>query len=284
MRTAESVVLTDCPPGPLERYTSIVEVVGVDVDVDLLGLREHGDRRRARVHPALALGGGHALHAVRTGLVLEPRPRVVALHHEGDLPQAVHVGHLAGQHLDLPAVQVGVALVHVEEVGGPEVALLTALAAADLDDDVLAASGSRGTSSSRSFASSSSAEARLLGARSRSRGTRASRRRTRRRASRAPRRGPCPVAAVVAVRLDDRPQLGQPRAPRRPPPAGRRTRRARRAAIPASPVSVSRSASRSNTSTRVRADRSGAPTASGAKPRPTTGSASTPSHSCRAVA
>src|SRR4029077_1097182 len=58
------------------------EVVGVDVDVDILRLRQHGDGRRARVHPALALRGGDALHAVRTGLVLEPAPRVVALHHE----------------------------------------------------------------------------------------------------------------------------------------------------------------------------------------------------------
>ena len=36
---------------------------------------------------------------------------------------------------------VGVALVHLVEVGGPEVALLAALAAADLDDDVLAVVG-----------------------------------------------------------------------------------------------------------------------------------------------
>ena len=35
-------------------------------------------------------------------------------------------------------VALGVALVHAEEVAGPEVGLLAALGAADLDDDVLA--------------------------------------------------------------------------------------------------------------------------------------------------
>ena len=68
-------------------------------------------------------------------------PGVVALDHERDLPQAPHVGDLAVEHLDLPPVEVGVALVHLEEVGGPEVALLAALAAADLDDHVLAVVG-----------------------------------------------------------------------------------------------------------------------------------------------
>ena len=65
MRTAESVVFTDCPPGPVERYTSISRSLGSIVDVDLLGLGQHRDGRRARVHAALALGDGHPLHAVR---------------------------------------------------------------------------------------------------------------------------------------------------------------------------------------------------------------------------
>ena len=55
-----------------------LEIVGVDGDVDLLGFGEHRHRRRARVHPTLALGDRHALHPVRAGLVLEARPRVVS--------------------------------------------------------------------------------------------------------------------------------------------------------------------------------------------------------------
>src|SRR5262249_48955305 len=54
-----------------------VEIVGIDFHVDLFRLGEHGHRRRARVHPALALRDWYPLHAVWTGFVLEPRPRVV---------------------------------------------------------------------------------------------------------------------------------------------------------------------------------------------------------------
>ena len=146
-----------------------------------------------------------------SGLVLEPRPRVVALHHERDLAHAAHVRQLAGQHLHLPAVEVGVALVHLEEVGGPEVALLAALAAADLDDDVLAVARDRcGTSSSRSLASSVGELRARLAATSLSRYSRIS-------ASDSPAsmlpglgRAPPRCALVRAVRLDHRPQLREP--------------------------------------------------------------------------
>ena len=45
--------------------------VELDLHVDLVGLREHRNRRRAGVDAALALGLGYALHAVRATLVLQ---------------------------------------------------------------------------------------------------------------------------------------------------------------------------------------------------------------------
>ena len=235
IRTAESVVLTDCPPGPLERYTSMVEVVGVDLDVDLLGLGQHRDRRRAGVDAALALGDRHPLHAVGTGLVLEPRPGVVALHHEGDLAQPAHVGLLAGEHLDLPLVLVGVALVHLEEVGGPEVGLFAALAAADLDDHVLAVVGVAGHEQLAQLGVEL-AEERLPSRRSRSS------RYSRISASDSPSSISRASASSSSVARYDRYasttgfSSDMATAGRRARPAGRRTRRARRAATRASPA------------------------------------------------
>ena len=72
MRTAESVVLTDCPPGPVERYTSILRSLGSISHVDLLGLGQHGDRGGRGVDPALGLGDRHPLHPMGAALVLEP--------------------------------------------------------------------------------------------------------------------------------------------------------------------------------------------------------------------
>ena len=53
MRTAESVVFTLWPPGPDERYTSICRSFGSIVDVDLVGLGQHGDGGRRGVDPPL---------------------------------------------------------------------------------------------------------------------------------------------------------------------------------------------------------------------------------------
>ena len=48
IRTAESVVFTDCPPGPEERNTSIRRSFGSIVDVDVLGLGRDQDTRPPR--------------------------------------------------------------------------------------------------------------------------------------------------------------------------------------------------------------------------------------------
>ena len=74
MRTAESVVLTLCPPGPGRAEDVDAQVVRVDLDVDLLGLRQHEHAGGGGVDAALRLGGRHPLHAVHAALELQPRP------------------------------------------------------------------------------------------------------------------------------------------------------------------------------------------------------------------
>ena len=46
-------------------------VLGLDLDVDFLGLRENGDGDRRGVNAALGLRGGNALHAMHAALPLE---------------------------------------------------------------------------------------------------------------------------------------------------------------------------------------------------------------------
>ena len=130
IRTAESVVFTDWPPGPGRAVDVDLEVVRVDLDVDLLGLREHRHRRRGGVDAALGLGLGHALDAVRAALELEHRVGAVA----ADLER---VGALAGvERLGLEPAPLGVAGEHAVEVAGPQARLVAARALADLDDHV----------------------------------------------------------------------------------------------------------------------------------------------------
>ncbi len=80
MRTAESVVFTDWPPGPDERNTSIFRSLSSICNVDVLGLRHDGDGGGRRVDASLRLRFRHALHTMRAALELEDRVRTVALH------------------------------------------------------------------------------------------------------------------------------------------------------------------------------------------------------------
>src|SRR5262249_23258775 len=102
---------------------------------------EDRDRRRARVHPTLALGDRYALHPVRSGFVLESSPGVRALHDEGDVAVATHLGRLAREHFEIPPAQLGVPAGHLEEISRPEVRLVAAFGTPDLHDDVLAVVG-----------------------------------------------------------------------------------------------------------------------------------------------
>ena len=135
IRTAESVVLTDWPPGPGRAVDVDLQVVRVDLDVDVLGLGQHRDGRGRGVDAALRLGLRHALHAVRAALVLEHRVRAVAL----DLERVLAVADV--ERLGLEAAPLGVAGEHPVEVAGPEPGLVAAGAALDLDDHVLVVVG-----------------------------------------------------------------------------------------------------------------------------------------------
>ena len=75
---------------------------------------------------------------MRTAFVLQPSPCVGALHEERHVAVAAVIGGLARQHLGLEAAALGVVLVHPVEVAGPEIPLLAALGALDLDDHVAA--------------------------------------------------------------------------------------------------------------------------------------------------
>jgi hypothetical protein len=88
------------------------------------------------VDAALGLGLGHALDAVSAALPLQSRIGAAAVDLEDDLFDAPQVGLAGVEDLDFPALQLGVLHVHAHQVGRPQVRLLAALGAADLQDHV----------------------------------------------------------------------------------------------------------------------------------------------------
>ena len=83
-----------------------------------------------------AFGFGHALHAMDAGFEFEPLEHVAAGDRDDRLLEAAEPGLRQLHHLEAPAVQRGVALVHAEELGGEERRLLAAGAGAHFEDGV----------------------------------------------------------------------------------------------------------------------------------------------------
>ena len=114
-----------------------LQVLGGDLDLDLLGLREHRDGRGRGVDPPLRLGLRHPLDAVGAALELEHRVGALAPDLEGDLLEAADLGRRLREHLGLKAALLRVAGEHLEQVAGEQGRLVATRAGADLDDHAL---------------------------------------------------------------------------------------------------------------------------------------------------
>ncbi len=85
---------------------------------------------------ALGFGGGNPLNAMGTGLELEPGVDALALHPRDDLLVAALLAVAGTDHLDLPALVLGVARVHAKQVAGEQRRFVTAGSRAHLEKDV----------------------------------------------------------------------------------------------------------------------------------------------------
>ena len=66
------------------------QILFVDLDVDLLGLGQHGHRGRGGVDPAARLGRRHALHPVHTALVLQTAVHAATFDRSNHFLNAAH--------------------------------------------------------------------------------------------------------------------------------------------------------------------------------------------------
>ena len=117
------------------------QILLVDLDIDLFRLWQHGDGRRRGMDATLRLGLRHALHAMHAGFEFQPGEHALA----GDIGDDFLVaagGQLARRDDgDLPAMGVGVALIHAEQIGREQSRLLAAGPGAHLEDGALLVGG-----------------------------------------------------------------------------------------------------------------------------------------------
>ena len=114
---------------------------GLDLEIDVLGLRQHGDGGGRGVDAPAGLGDRHALHAVHARFVLQAGEHALAGDGRHDLLVAAEIVLREADDLGLPAVQLGVAAVHAEQVGGEQGGLVAAGAGAHLEDGALVVGG-----------------------------------------------------------------------------------------------------------------------------------------------
>ncbi len=117
------------------------QILVVDLDVDLLGLGQHRHGRRRGVDAALRLGLRHALHAMHAGFEFEPRKHALAGDVGDDFLVAAGRRFAGREHVDLPAMPVGVALIHAEQIAGEQGRLFAAGAGAQFEDRALLVGG-----------------------------------------------------------------------------------------------------------------------------------------------
>ena len=113
------------------------QIVRIDGHLDLLCLGQDGDGHRRGVDAPAGLRDGNALDAMRPALILEFTVCAGTADEKGDLLEPADLRRIAAEHLGAPTLPLGVACIHAKEARGKECRLLTAHAAANLDDDIL---------------------------------------------------------------------------------------------------------------------------------------------------
>ena len=130
-------MFTDCPPGPEEQKRIDANIFGFDLHVDLFGFGQNRYSDGRRVHTALGLGGGHALHPMHSALVLHLRVHPLAFDDGDHFLQTTHSRFGLRKNLYLPAMLLGKSRVHAEDLGHKERGFVSPGAGADFQDDVL---------------------------------------------------------------------------------------------------------------------------------------------------
>src|SRR3546814_14473589 len=78
------------------------------MDIDILGLRQHRDRRRRSMDAPAAFGRGHALHPMNPAFKLQPGEHALPGDAGDDFLIAADVGRGGGDQLDPPAAILGI--------------------------------------------------------------------------------------------------------------------------------------------------------------------------------
>ena len=98
----------------------------IDIDLDILDLRQDRDRGRRGMDSTLRLSIWHALHPVHAAFKLQAAKHAVAIDRGNDFLKAARIAFGQGLNLDPPALKLGIALIHTKKVAREQGRLVAA--------------------------------------------------------------------------------------------------------------------------------------------------------------
>ena len=117
------------------------DILGTDVEIDILHLRQHRNRRCRGVDAAACLRGRNSLDAVDAKFVLEASEHALSGDRAYDFLEAAQIVLRQADDFGLPAALLGVSAIHAEEVGGEQRRLVAACAGPHFQDRALLVGG-----------------------------------------------------------------------------------------------------------------------------------------------
>src|SRR5262245_66353708 len=104
------------PAGPTGTHGVDLEIGFVNVDIDVLYLRQHGDGRRRGVDAARRFSIGHSLHAMHAGFEFELGKYPTAAHLSDNFLEPAFGALAYREDFRLPALLGSIPLVHAEKI------------------------------------------------------------------------------------------------------------------------------------------------------------------------
>ena len=112
------------------------QVFGLNLDVNFFGLGQHRYRNRRSVHTPLLFRLRNSLHAMDAALIFQLRINSLAFDEGNHFFQPTHARLGGREHLDLPALALGKARIHAEDLGGKERGFVSPGSSANFQHDV----------------------------------------------------------------------------------------------------------------------------------------------------
>ena len=122
--------------GALRAHRIDLQIRFINIDIHILGFGQNRDGCRRSMDAALGFGFRHPLHPMRSGLEFQPCEDTAPRDFSDDFLVTPRCSLTRRQNLDAPALQLGIALIHPEQIAGEKRRLIAAGSSANFENGI----------------------------------------------------------------------------------------------------------------------------------------------------